>query len=157
MPTQLPASFESAQLQPINVASASALEDRFDALDYAWPPGEQIPALSLQTLPADFADMRSSTARKHLFLRTLLPIVLMENRRLREQRQHVILLLDLPPAEGSDLEKWLIETARQYRIKGDLRDPKNRTGLLKKLDEIPPRWPSSRPPSNPAGAPPALP
>lgn len=128
---------ESTQLQPIRVESAADLESRFDALDYAWPPSEKIPALALQTLPTDIADMRSSTARKHLFLRTILPIVLMENRRLREQRQHVILLLDLPPAAGSELEGWLIKTARKYRIKGDLGESKNRSELLKRLDEIP--------------------
>ncbi len=136
-PAEPPHLRESAQLQPITVASAAELENLFNELDYAWPPGEQIPALALQTLPADFADMRSSTARKHLFLRTLLPIVLMENRRLREQRQHVILLLDVPPVEGGKLEKWLNDTARKYRIKGDLHEPENRAELLKRLDEIP--------------------
>ncbi len=128
---------ESENLQPFTVASAAELKVFFDQRDYRWPPGGQVPAIALQRLPPDFADIRSSTARKHLFLRTLLPMVLAENRRLREQRQLVLLLLDNPPLADGRLEKWLAETAREYRIRGDLRTAENRVELLQRLDEIP--------------------
>ena len=128
---------ESENLQPLSIDSAAELEALFDQLGYRWPPGDQVPAIALQRLPPDFAEIRSSTDRKHLFLRALLPIVLAENRRLREQRQLVLLLLDNPPLANGRLEKWLTETARKYRIRGDLRQAKNRIELLKRLDEIP--------------------
>ena len=128
---------ESERLQPFTASSAAELEARFDRLGYAWPPGEQIPAIALQRLPPDFAEMRSNTARKHLFLRALLPIVLAENRRLREQRQLALLLLDNPPQEKGELDKWLTKVARKYRIRGDLHSAENRAELLKRLDEIP--------------------
>ncbi|VAW99437.1 FIG00909729: hypothetical protein, partial [hydrothermal vent metagenome] len=128
---------ESESLHPLTVASAAELEEFFARQGYQWPPGDQVPAIALQRLPPDFADIRSSTARKHLFLRTLLPIVLAENRRLREQRQLVLLLLKNPPLADEKLEKWLAETARKYRIRSDLRTAENRVELLKRLDEIP--------------------
>ncbi len=128
---------ESESLLPLSVDSAAELKVFFDRRGYCWPPGEQIPAIALQRLPPDFADIRSSTARKHLFLRTLLPMVLAENRRLREQRQLVLLLLDNPPLANGRLEKWLAETARKYRIRGDLHMAEKRVELLKRLDEIP--------------------
>ncbi len=128
---------ESESLQPLTVDSAAELEVFFDRQGYHWPPGDQVPAIALQRLPPDFTNIRNSTARKHLFLRALLPIVLAENRRLREQRQLVLLLLDNPPLANGKLEKWLTETARKYRIRGDLRTIENRVELLKRLDEIP--------------------
>lgn len=128
---------ESESLHPLTVASAAELEELFARQGYHWPPGDQVPAIALQHLPPDFADIRSSTARKHLFLRTLLPIVLAENRRLREQRQLVLLLLKNPPLVDGKMEKWLAETARNYRIRGDLHTAENRIELLKRLDEIP--------------------
>ena len=128
---------ESENLQPLTIGSAAELEALFDQLGYRWPPGNQVPAIALQRLPPDFAEIRSSTDRKHLFLRALLPIVLAENRRLREQRQLVQLLLANPPLANGRLEKWLNETARRYRIRGDLRQAGNRIELLKRLDEIP--------------------
>lgn len=128
---------ESERLQPLTVESAAELKVFFDRLGYRWPPGDQIPAIALQRLPPDFVDIRSSTARKHLFLRTLLPIVLAENRRLRERRQLVQLLLDNPPLADGKLEKWLTDTAREYRIRGDLRTVEKRVELLKRLDEVP--------------------
>jgi len=128
---------ESESLQPLTVDSAAELEEFFNRLGYRWPPSDQVPAIALQRLPPDFADIHSSTDRKHLFLRTLLPIVLAENRRLREQRQLVLLLLDNPPLANGRLEKWLTETAQKYRIRGDLRAAENRIELLKRLDEIP--------------------
>ncbi len=134
---QTPFHTESETLQPLNATSAAELEELFDRLGYRWPPGDQVPAIALQRLPPDFAAIPSSTDRKHLFLRVLLPIVLAENRRLREQRQLVQLLLDNPPLAGGRLAKWLAETARNYRVSGDLGEAENRVELLKRLDEIP--------------------
>ncbi len=134
---QTPFHTESETLQPLNATSAAELEELFDRLGYRWPPGDQVPAIALQRLPPDFATIPSSTDRKHLFLRVLLPIVLAENRRLREQRQLVQLLLDNPPLAGGRLAKWLAETARNYRVSGDLGEAENRVELLKRLDEIP--------------------
>jgi len=139
VPSQGGTSFvsESESLQPFSADTAAELESYFDRLGYDWPPSLQIPALALQRLPPDFAEIRDSTARKHLFLRALLPLVLAENRRLREQRQLARLLLDNPPAENGKLEEWLTATARKFRIRGDLRSAENRAELLKRLDEIP--------------------
>jgi len=128
---------EAGSLRSVQIASAGELATYFSRLDYTWPPSESVPPLTLQRLPADFAQMTDSRARKHLFLRALLPTVLAENRRLREQRRLARLLLAVPPLPGGRLERWLKKTAAVYRVQGDLNRPQNRAKLLRRLDEIP--------------------
>ena len=76
-------------VQNVDASTAQALNSVFEKTDYTWPPaGEQsVPPLMLSKLPDDFADMPNADKRRELFLRALLPIILIENQRLHEQRE----------------------------------------------------------------------
>lgn len=130
----------SAEPRPVRAETTKELQELFASLDYQWPPADlnTVPAVVLQSLPKDLGDLHSVSERKSLFLRSLLPIVLLENQRLREQRAllQLIMIEGLPP-EGSQTLTWLRKTARQLRVRGDLSDPKVQQRMLNRLDEIP--------------------
>ena len=128
--------------QIISAKSAQALRHVFENKSYDWPPTGQntVPPLLLTQLPKDIADLPSANQRRELFLRALLPIVLIENRRLQEQRALASWLLDgNMPIVGSPTHKWLTSVAKQFRVRGDLTKPAVRDKLLGRLDIIPPR------------------
>lgn len=106
------------QLQRLEVASAADLEVAFAAMGYSWPP-EGVPAIELQTFPADLADVSDARQRKALFFRALLPIVLAENRVIGKLRQQLIALFDkgVERLNRSELS-WLKRVAEQYQVEG---------------------------------------
>ncbi len=125
----------------VSADTTRALDSVFEKTDYNWPPaGEQsVPPLVLNKLPDDFGKILSVKKRRELFLRALLPIVLIENQRLHEQRELATWLLeDQLPAKGSHMRDWLTKVAKQLRVRGDLNKPAVRKKLLIRLDEIPP-------------------
>lgn len=117
------------------------LSQTFKAERYVWPPSAQqtIPPLILAKLPADFTNMKDHRKRQNLFLSVLLPIVLIENRGIREQRNLAKMLLEVEqPEPGSDMHGWLKNLAKKFRVHGDLKKPEVIALLLSRLDEIPP-------------------
>ena len=117
------------------------LSQTFKAERYVWPPSAQqtIPPLILTKLPADFTNMKDHRKRQDLFLSALLPIVLIENRSIREQRNLAKMLLEAEqPEHGSDMHSWLKNLAKKFRVHGDLKKPEVIAKLLSRLDEIPP-------------------
>jgi Bax protein len=127
--------------QNVSVDTTQALYNMFEASHRDWPPtGQQtVPPLVLTKLPEDFAEALQPDERRELFLRSLLPIVLIENRRLHEQRALAAWLLDGKlPVAGSPMRNWLTRLAKRYRVRGDLEKPAVRNKLLLRLDEIPP-------------------
>jgi len=90
----------------VDAETVRALDNIFESIDYHWPPAGQqsVPALMLNELPNDFGKVLDVDKRRELFLRALLPIVLIENQRLREQRELVSWLLeDGLPIDGSPM------------------------------------------------------
>lgn len=135
--------FPGHHITPLKISADTtlALQNIFASNDYAWPPTGQksVPPLLLTKLPGDFAELTSHNKRRELFLRSLLPIVLIENRRLREQRALAAWLLDgRMPATDSPMHTWLSALALQFRIRGNLAEPAVRDKLLGRLDVIPP-------------------
>ncbi len=134
---------ESSNLKVRNfkVSTTQQLDHRFEVEHYEWPPSakQTVPPLILAELPDDFAKFQDHKKRQNLFLRALLPIVLIENRRIREQRELAKLLLEgEQPAEGSSMHSWLTNLAKKLRVYGDLKNPEVAARLLSRLDEIPP-------------------
>lgn len=132
--------------RPLEIDTTAELETLFDALGYHWPPpGEsQVPPLVIKHLPADFPAIAQTEERKRLFLRVLLPMVLMENRRIREQRDLVQWLFKKGVPTGTETDQsnpeyvWLTDLAQRLNVNGDLQAPDVRALLLRRLDEIPP-------------------
>ncbi len=125
----------------VNADTVRALDSIFETIDYRWPPGGQqsVPPLMLNKLPNGFGEIPDVDKRRELFLRALLPIVLIENQRLREQRELASWLLEGNlPADGSPMRDWLNKLARQLRVRGDLNESAVREKMRLRLDEIPP-------------------
>ncbi len=131
----------ATHVKDVSADTVRALDSVFENIDYNWPPADPqgVPALVLNKLPNDFGKILSVDKRRELFLRALLPIVLIENQRLREQRELASWLLeDKLPADGSPMRDWLNKLAKQLRVRGDLNEPAVREKILLRLDEIPP-------------------
>ncbi len=80
--------------------------------------------------------------KKALFVRTLLPLILLENERIEHRRSRLLALKEalargrLPGAKDV---AWLRELAADYRLKGDpVEEPKTRRELARRVDVIPP-------------------
>lgn len=131
---------EVAQAQSyFDVASTHELSKLFDSQGFAWPPRNKIvPPVVLQSLPADFARLRNPELRKALFLRTMVPLVLLENRRIEEQRTQIEALFAVPATSWSVEEKdFISEVAREYGVSGKLAESNIQQALLGRIDQIP--------------------
>ena len=125
-------------LQRLEVESAADLEAIFEAMGYSWPP-KVVPAVELQALPSDLADVADVKLRKTLFFRALLPIVLAENAMLEEVRNHIIKLLGKGVQQLSSAERrWLESVADQYKVDGDIASENVQRLLLRRVDVVPP-------------------
>jgi len=128
-------------LAPINAADAEVLEGVFNDLEYHWPlaAGAQVPPVMVDPLPEDLDSVAEVKLRKSLFFRSLLPLVLAENRMLREQRRYMLALFSRNelPASGNVKRQWLEAQLVQYRIEGSIEDESTRAELARRLDEVP--------------------
>lgn len=125
----------------LKASTSNALDVAFETEQYGSLLGSDktVPPLILARLPDDLASVQNTRKRQELFLRAILPIVLIENRRIREQRELAKLLLEGElPAKGSPMYTWLKSLARKLRVHGDLKSPEVITRILNRLDVIPP-------------------
>ncbi|GAB4355445.1 MAG: glucosaminidase domain-containing protein [Gammaproteobacteria bacterium] len=132
IPKPLPISAETPR--PVHVRTARELARLFAELEYLWPMEGRtsVPAIEVTALPLDLK--RVATAeKKALFLRTLLPLVLIEQNRIREQRQKVLDWIGRGVPATPEIEA----IARQYRVKGDLDQAQTREELLRRVDIVP--------------------
>jgi len=128
------------KLEPVSPDSAKALEHTFEQADYGWPPssGASVPRLAVTALPDDLAD-RAVKHKKTLFLRSLLPLVLAENRIIRHERRFLKRYFDdgdFRPGAWATRRAKLI--AERFGIRGDLSEHSIQTKLLRRVDEVPP-------------------
>ena len=118
---------------------AEVLNDFLESHGLSWPlESNTIPGLVVRALPRDMAEIYSSQERKSLFLRTLLPIVLLENHRLDEQRKRLNVILQQTTPLTEQQAQWLAELKKQFRLKGEISDPEQQSTLLRRLDTLPP-------------------
>lgn len=131
---------DSPALRRVTVREAGDLEQLFADHDYSFAelgadgaPG--VPRLAVSALPRDMAQLDDVEARKALFLRTLLPLVLQANRELRRARGKVIAALDAQAQGrlGATDALWLESVAHWYGA-----EPGNAADLLSRIDAVPP-------------------
>lgn len=124
-------------MRSIDANTADELERAFEQAGFHWPPQKPVPPLAVMRFPEDMAEIDVST-RKAVFFRSLLPLVLAENMRLRQKRQALVATFsrgDLEPDSPS--HTMIVNLAARYRIEGDLNKPAVRARLLRRVDEIP--------------------
>lgn len=127
-------------LAPLVVESTAELASVFEAMDYSWPPTPEagVPALVLETLPSDLADLTDVREKKALFFGAVLPVVLAENQSILALREKLIALFADEADINNEQWQWVGTVAEQYGIYGTLSDPEKRRRLLRRVDVVPP-------------------
>lgn len=126
-----------AKLIPIKPPSATALENIFSSQDYSWPPQAAVPPYAIQSLPYGFNTL-DPEEKKTVFFRALLPMVLAENLHIWNQRVFLLQQFGNGRIDPlSDAGQELASIADQYKVSGDLNDPKVRETLLSRVDIVP--------------------
>ena len=116
-----------------------ALKARFDRFGYSLPSvrsgKSDVPRLFISQLPGDFPQVKSTTERKDLFLRGVLPLVLRVNERLSRDRSRLLQIEQQiktrrQPSDGD--AAWLANLEELYSVApGDLRS------LIRRVDQVP--------------------
>ncbi len=123
-------------MQVLAHGRSQQLEYIFDKMDYSWPP-QQVPEMAISRLPGDLAKLEAGR-RKALFLRTLLPLVLAENWRLRNERRWLEGVMAHQGQHGKSVYQHLQHLAWEYGLEAQADKPE---GLMAKLydrvDELP--------------------
>jgi Bax protein len=132
-----PAPPAPVEMTAVSIQDPDLLEAWFEQQDYAWPPTSDVPTIALNELPTGLDDL-SVDRRKALFFRTVLPMVLAENRLLAAQRAWLEREFARGPFDR-DSDAWRVaaDLAWRYRVEGDLDAPRTRELLLRRVDEVP--------------------
>lgn len=128
-----PTPFEPVTLRPAMVTSVSQLKSLFGKLDYQWPPVKRVPAISIRKLPSDFGSLPPEQ-KKSLFFRSLLPLVVAENTRLRMLREW---LLKVQAGKLTADPQRLRELTEVFRVSDDLSESEKIAQLLQRVDVVP--------------------
>ncbi len=161
--TSEPMPTETRQSPEILAATSHReLKALFAARDYAWDSvGEGVPPFILETLPTDFSRISRISEKKEIFFLSLLPMVLLANEEIDNQRKLLESLIADSRAGKTvtaDDRQWIIDLAAEYGIVGDpLGNVRSEILLLQRLDIIPlpSSWHKQRP--NQDSEPPMLP
>jgi Bax protein len=124
--------------------SAEEIYDRFTesgyTLDAVRVGGVAVPRTFLARLPSDLPEVDSIDQRKQVFVKMLLPLVLLENERLLMDRERLVVLRDQAqagaPPSAQD-RRWIEALTERY----GLNDGKTRNlldELVRRVDMVPP-------------------
>ena len=137
-----PAAVPSVALTVSERKSTAALSELFREKGYAIDSvrsGESaVPRLVMAGLPRDLKDLDSSDDRKKLFVKTMLPLVLLVNESVERDRQRLLRLaaLDRAGIALAPMDRvWVARVAARYGME----DPGKvkLTDLLKRVDVVP--------------------
>lgn len=121
-----------AVLADDDTASASRLDEAFARMGYrleAVAKGQAVPPVFLTGLPGDLDSVEAPDDKKRLFFRVMLPLVLVVNEEIAEDRRRLAEM-----AQGRDLDEgWLAEVAQRYGVEGG-----SIAQLLRRVDAVPP-------------------
>ena len=115
-----------------HIDSARKLEQLFLDADYdlaAIRSGAKVPRLFIKSLPPDFNMIEPRAEKKRVFIKFLLPLVLLKNEELREERERAAAAIARKnPGEAE--REYLAGLHEKYKTT-------SAAGLLAKLDEVP--------------------
>ena len=128
------------QLARVPSSSVDQLETRFERYGYTLHTVKaqqaEVPRIVPETVPHDLKEVREVERKKEVFLSMVLPLVLMVNERLSEQRERLLTLKDKIEAGqsiGREQRAWLNEMYRTYKV-----EPGEMDKLLLRVDVVPP-------------------
>jgi Bax protein len=131
------------EVEIISPETHADLKKAFRERQYNWDSLDKgVPPLILRSLPEDLDRIGRVTEKKRIFFLAMLPMVLLANEEIEQQRRYVIDLFEtydagrpMPPAHLQIIEKLM----KDYRLPASpLNNPRSREMLLERLDVIPP-------------------
>ncbi|MCK4507221.1 MAG: glucosaminidase domain-containing protein [Desulfuromonadales bacterium] len=132
---------DRSSIQTIRPETTAGLQTFFQTLDYDWVQLENgVPPLILENIPADIENSASIETKKRTFFMGLLPMVLLANQEIAEERMEILQILqkhESSDANPSDRER-LAEISKRYGLRGrPITDHRARTQLLQRVGTIP--------------------
>ena len=124
------------KLSAVRVDSVAELERVFDRHGYHWPPGDPVPRLAVKRLPPHMGRLRTER-KKALFFRSLLPLILAENRRIRDQREFLLQALPRLETLSGTERRRMAALGHEYDVPGDPAEPEVSKQLLLRVDIVP--------------------
>lgn len=121
-----------ATLDEADLAEAHRLDQAFARMDYrleAVAGGKPVPPVFLPSVPGDLADLPETDAKKRVFLRVMLPLVLVVNEEVMAERRR---LEDIVAHRIAD-DSFVAELADRYQLPNA-----NPKALLARIDMVPP-------------------
>jgi Bax protein len=118
------------------------LQAFFQTLSYDWMQLEKsVPPFILETIPADINSSVSTAAKKRTFFMGLLPMVLLVNQEIENERTEIQEILERRSESRlqTDDRERLSEISKRYGLRGNpFVDHRTRSRLLRRVDTIPP-------------------
>jgi Bax protein len=126
----------------IKPETTSGLRAFFQTLDYSWMSfDEGVPPIILEQIPEDINSSVSTIIKKKTFFMALLPMVLLANQEISQERQEIQQILDRHKTrtlETGDREH-ITEIAKRYGLRSrPLTDHRTRKQLFQRVDTVPP-------------------
>jgi len=125
---------------PILISTSADLDSKFSKAGFNLAKirdGAAVPRFTLVSLPRDLPDLRSAKARKDLFIRVMLPLVLQANEKVRKDRARLLNLNVRRDNLGQADLVWLKEISAKYDVEETDRR-KQFSELKRRIDIIPP-------------------
>ncbi len=137
---------ETSRWETVEVDGTDGLLDLYQSEDYILAvlgkSDPDAPRINVIEIPADWADVTDVDKKKDGFIRTVLPLVLLANRDIMDDRKRLVELNDTLSGGGSlgdDDHAWLQELASQYGVDTDGQDDAALAqALLPRVDTVPP-------------------
>lgn len=118
------------------------LQAFYKTLDYDWKQLEKgVPPLILENIPTDITYSVNSASKKRTFFMGLLPMVLLANQEIEQEREEVLQIFERHStgALSFDDMQRLEAIANRYGLRGPmLNDHRMRSRLMRRVDTLPP-------------------
>jgi Bax protein len=100
--------------------------------------GPEVPRVFVEDLPEGLSEFAPVDAKKALFVRLMLPLVLKANERVLAERERIRSLRSRLDRLNARERGWLIETAAKYRVEAEKPQQIDFAQLLARADVVPP-------------------
>lgn len=130
----------SAQSQEsLQASSYTELLSMFEQLSYSWDTlNEGVPVFTLDAFPQDMSSIYDVRLKKKTFFLSLLPMVMIQNKSILQQRSTLKRLLNSSRPLSNDQTAWLETLCKTYKCPGNpLTDHKIKEKILSRVDIVP--------------------
>ncbi|WP_161947613.1 glucosaminidase domain-containing protein [Malonomonas rubra] len=135
--------YQGSEIEILKASVTHELEKEFERHDYSLDELDHgVPPLILQTMPRDLSQISSSSRKKEVFFKSLLPMILLANNEIHRERKQIIEFKQILEKGGKlndDQLHRLNSLATRYKVESaNLTSKQALSELLLRIDIIPP-------------------